>query len=206
MKKWMIYVLIGACAAGMATAEETVPWYKKLFTKNADEETQVIPPAPAVTAPASAPEVKQGQRPALTPEQKERMKAHAQLQQREGAGPRPMMTGEQAEKMKAQREELNKLGAAARNETDPARKEALIAGLRAKLTAIADQRQAENKKRLEKAEQDLPKLKAQIEELEKNKTDRIEKQLQAILSGEPFKAGESGDRKGKKAGKAPVAK
>ncbi len=201
MKKWMMYVLIGACTAGVAVAEDSVPWYKKMFNKSAEEETQVIPQAPAVTpVPAPAPDVQrsEGQRPQLTPEQKEKMKARAaQIQQREGASEklRPQVNPEQAAKMKAQREEILKLGEAARNETDPVKKEALIGQLRAKLTESADKMQAEMKKRLDQAEKELPKLKERLADAEKNKTARIEEQLQKILAGEPLK-GPEGKRPG----------
>lgn len=202
MKKWMMYVLIGACTAGVAVAEDSVPWYKKMFNKSADEETQVIPPAPAVTpapaptpVPAQTPDLQrsEGQRPQLTPEQKEKMKARAaQIQQREGAGEksRPQVNPEQAAKIKAQRDEIMKIGEAARNETDPAKKEELIGQLRVKLTEAADKIQAEMKKRLDQAEKELPKLRERMADAEKNKTARIEEQLQRILAGEPFKGPE----------------
>ena len=218
MKKWMMYVLIGACTAGVAVAEDSIPWYKKMFNKNADEETQVIPPAPAVTpAPAPTPAPVQApnlQRPQLTPEQKEKMKARAaQIQQREGAGEKPhsQVNPEQAAKMKAQREEIMKLGEAARNETDPVKKEELIGQLRAKLTEAADKMQAEMQKRLDQAEKELPKLRERMADAEKNKTARIEEQLQKILAGEPLKGPEGkrpelpADGKHKKAVRPAVA-
>lgn len=197
MKKWMVYGLIGALTAGLAMAEDTVPWYKKLFNKNADEQTQVIPPAPAAPAPAvpvpAVPAVTatpgpkhqvagEGQRPKLTPEQMEKMKALR------GAGDRQQMplSPEKMEKMKAQHEELMRLGEAARNETDPAKKEELVGQLRAKLTEIADKMQAEAKKRLEQAEKEMPKLRERLADAEKNKSARIEEQLQRILAGQPL--------------------
>jgi hypothetical protein len=194
MNKWMIYGLIGALTACLAVAEETVPWYKKLFNQNADEQTQVIPPAPAAqvapTAPvaptpaAPAPEAKRkaaGDRPQLTPEQIEKMKAlrEASGQKREGGGEykRPQPTPEQIEKMKAQHEELMKMGEAARNETDPVKKEILVGQLRAKLTEIADKMQADAKKRLDQVEKELPKLRERIADYENNKAARIEDQV-----------------------------
>jgi hypothetical protein len=225
MKKWMIYGLLGALAACLAVAEETVPWYKKLFNQNADEQTQVIPPAPAAqvtpAAPAPvapAPEVKPkaaGDRPQLTPEQIEKMKAlrEAAGQKREGGGEykRPQPTPEQIEKMKAQHEELMKMGEAARNETDPAKKEILVGQLRAKVTEIADKMQAEAKKRLDQAEKELPKLRERLADAEKNKTTRIEEQVQRILAGQPLaqhegkRPDQSAAGKAKKAPKAPAA-
>ena len=222
MKKWMTIVLISVCTAGLAAAEDTVPWYKKLFNKNADEQTQVIPPAPEVSAPASVPEaprmkrhegLSEEQRQKLTPEQIETMKARkAQMQQREGKeeGQRPKVNPEQMEKMKAAHEALMKLGEAARNETDPAKKEALIGQLRTKLTENADNMLAEQKKRLEQAEKEVPKLKERMADFEKNKSARIEEQVQRILAGEPLKRPEGkrselpGDGKHKKGAKPPV--
>lgn len=172
MNKWMIYGLIGALTACLAVAEDTVPWYKKLFNQNADEQTQVIPPAPAAqvapTEPAPvapAPEVKR--------------KAGGEYK-------RPQLSPEQIEKMKAQHEALMKMGEAARNETDPANKEILIGQLRAKLTEMADKMQADAKKRLDQVEKELPKLKGRIADYENNKAARIEDQVQRILAGQPL--------------------
>ena len=220
MKKWMVVVLTGMFMAGAAMAEDAVPWYKKLFNKNADEQTQVIPPAPAAPAPAApvpeAPNLKrqgagESQRPKLTPEQMEKMKAMR------GAGERQQMplSPEQMakmEKMKAAHEELMKLGEAARSEADPVKKEALIAEIRAKLTAAADKMQAEMKKRLDQAEKELPKLKERMAEAEKNKATRIEEQVQRILSGQPLEMPQGkrpelpGGGKNKKGPKPPVTK
>ena len=195
MKKWMVYGLICAFTAGLAVAENTntVPWYKKLFNKNADEQTQVIPPAPVASAPAPAvskaapaPETPRRE---VTPEQKAKF-----------------------EKMKAQREEIMKLGEAARNETDPAKKDALVAELRAKLTEIADKMQAEAKKRIAQAGEETGKLQQKVADYEKNKPARIEEQVQRILAGQsPYPSegkhsdGASLKKEGKK-GVKPAAK
>ena len=230
MKKWMIYGLISALAACLAIAEDTVPWYKKLFNQNADEQTQVIPPAPAAqVAPAApapiapvpvapAPGIKHkaaGDRPQLTPEQIEKIKAQREAvgQKREGAGEykRPQLSPEQMEKMKAQHEELMKMGEAARNETDPAKKEILVGQLRTKLTEIADKMQAEAKKRLDQVEKELPKLKERIADYETNKAARIEDQVKRILAGQPLvpfdgkRQEQPGAGKAKKGPKAPTA-
>lgn len=227
MKKWMIYGLISTFAACLAVAEETVPWYKKLFNKNADEQTQVIPPAPAAqvapVAPvtpvptAPAPEIKRkaaGERPQLTPEQIEKIKAHREAsgQKREGMGEyqRPQLTPEQIEKMKANHEELMKIGEAARNETDPAKKEVLVGQLRGKLTEMADKMQAEAKRRLDQAEKELPKLRERMADAEKNKAARVEEQVQRILAGQPLapfegKRSEQAGGKAKKDFKAPAS-
>lgn len=190
MKKWMAYMLIGVCAAGAAVAENNIPWWKKPFVKSADEETQVIPPAPAA--------------PVLVAPEPEMPRAP----RREGAaGERLMQINPQAvEKMKAQHEALMKLGEAARNEIDPVKKEVLVNELRAKLTEIADRTLAAQRKRLERAESELPKLRERLANAEKNKEARIEEQLQKILSGEPLKGAEGkrpGDGKQHKKGNKP---
>ncbi len=170
MKKWMTMILVGVFTAGMAVAEtNSVPWYKKIFGKSSDENTQVIPPAPV--APVATPA-------AATP----RMQAREGMVERRGqANP------EQIEKMKAHRDALMKLGEAARNETDPAKKEALIAQIRAKVTEGFDMMQAESKKRLDQAEKEMPKIKEKMAEFEKNKAARIEERVQQIVAGEPMK-------------------
>ena len=200
MKKWMIYGLIGTLAACLAVAEDTVPWYKKLFTQDADEQTQVIPPAPeaqvAPTEPATATPVP------VAPASDVKQKA---------AGDRPQPTPEQMEKMKAQHDELMKMGEAARNETDPANKEILVGQLRVKLTEIADKMQADAKKRLDQVEKELPKLKGRVADYENNKAARIEDQVQRILAGQPLaqhegkRPDQSAAGKAKKAPKAPSA-
>ncbi|NOU35635.1 MAG: hypothetical protein HOO88_02525 [Kiritimatiellaceae bacterium] len=193
MKKWMMMVLIGAVTTGIAVAEEAkAPWYKRLFGMSADEQAQVVPPAPAVSAPVPAP-----------------TKEMPRMQRPDGKveGKRPQIAPEQMEKMKAQREALMKLGEAARNETDPAKKEALVAQLRTKLTADADKRLEELKKRVEQADQEMPKLKERLADAEKNKATRIEEQVQRILKGEPLKNPEGKRPEGaapKKEGKKPA--
>jgi hypothetical protein len=194
MKKWMIAVLVGVCAAGAAIAEDTVPWYKKMFGKSADEQPQVIPPAPETVAPPAqaaqpAPAVKQ--RPQLTQEQIEKLKARKE-------GSPFQVKPEVVEKMKAHHEALMKLGEAARNETDPVKKEALVAELRAKVTEGMEKMLADQKKRLAQAEADLPKLRERLADAEKNKTARIDEQVQRILSGEPMMKHHEGKHPGKK--------
>jgi hypothetical protein len=223
MKKWMIYGLLGALAACLAIAEDSVSWWKKPFVKNADEATQVIPPAAdtqitPVAPAAPVPGIKHkaaGDRPQLTPEQIEKIKAQREAvgQKREGAGEykRPQLSPEQMEKMKAQHEELMKMGEAARNETDPAKKEILVGQLRTKLTEIADKMQAEAKKRLDQVEKELPKLKERIADYENNKAARIEDQVKRILAGQPLaqhdgkRLEQPGAGKAKKGPKAPTA-
>lgn len=214
MKKWILIAFIGTCAAGLVAAEtNNLPWYKKIFNKSADETAPVVEPAPEAAAPAVTPEKPHTQRPNLTPEQIEKMKARkAQMQHREGEGDRPhqMMNPQQMEKMKAVHEEIMKLGEAARNETDPAQKEVLVGQLRTKLTAIADRMLAEQKKRLEQAEKELPKLRERLAASEKNKSARIEDQVNRLLAGEPLmpfdgrQKGKPGEGKLKKGPKPPA--
>lgn len=176
MKKWMMMVLIGSITTGIATAEEAkAPWYKRLFGMSADEQTQVVPPAPVqvpVATPAPVPV------PVATP-------AHGAPRMQRPDG-KPQVTPEQMEKMKAQREALMKLGEAARTETDPAKKEILVGQLRAKVTEMNEKTLAELKKRVEQADQEMPKLKERLANAEKNKAARIEEQVQKILKGEPI--------------------
>jgi len=129
------------------------------------------------------------------------------IQRSEGKGDqRKQLSPEQIEKMKARHEELKKLGDAARNETDPAKKELLVGQLRAKLTQMADERQAEIKKRIDSAEKELPKLKERLAQSEKNKSANIEKKIQRILAGESIEPLKRASKKaGKKDSKAPVA-
>jgi predicted nuclease with TOPRIM domain len=123
-----------------------------------------------------------------------------------GEGKRPQMSPEQKEKMRARHEEIKTLGEAARSETDPAKKEVLVGQLRTKLTEMADERQAEMKKRIDNAEKELPKLQERMTEAEKNKSANIEKQVQRILAGEPIEKPKGASKKaGKKGAKAPAA-
>lgn len=187
MKKWMLMVLIGTCAAGLAVAETNdVPWYKKIFNKSADETAPVVEPAPEVSAPAP---VVGKTRPKLTPEQMKKMKARrAHMQKFEGFGERKhQMNPRQMAKMKAQREALMKLGKAARSETDPAKKKALVAELRTKLTEVSDAIQARAKQRLAAADREIKGLEKRIADYDKNKEARIDEQVRRILAGEPLK-------------------
>lgn len=163
MKKWMNCIVIAGLAAGTASAA----WWPF----GSDKKTEQAP----VPAPVAAPEMPRLQRPEGIA----------------GEHQRVQLTPEQKEKMKAQHEAMMKLGEAARNETDPAKKEALIAQIRAQVTEMAEKGQAEAKKRLEQAEKELPRLKEKMAEAEKNKAARIEEHVQRILAGGPIKGSES---------------
>jgi polyhydroxyalkanoate synthesis regulator phasin len=166
MKNWMNYVMIFGLAANTALAAEG---------GDTNKPAAMVPP-PDVMAPKDGP-----QRPPMTPEQMERIR---EGRKNGGQDRFTRFTPEQMEKMRAQREELMKLGEAARNATDPAAKDALIAQIRTKLNEIADDMQAEGQKRLAEAEDQLEKLKKRLADAEKNRDARIEEQLQRILSGE----------------------
>jgi predicted RNase H-like nuclease (RuvC/YqgF family) len=183
MKKWMNYMAIIGLAAGTASAA----WWPF----GSDKKAEPAPSTPAKVVPATS---------AAAPEA-------SHMQRPEGKGERRVqLSPEQKEKMKARHEELKKLGEAARNETDPAKKEVLIGQLRAKLTAMADERQAEMKKRIDSAEKEMPKLKEKMAAAEKNKSANIEKQVQRILAGEPIEQPKGAQKKeGKKGKKAPAA-
>lgn len=163
MKNWMSYVMIVGLTAGTASAA----WWPF----GGDKEEKPVPP-PAAMEPAG-----EHQRPPMEPEQMDRAKARKDAR----------FSPEQMEKMRAQHQELMKLGEAARNATDPAQKDALVAQIRTKLNEIADDMRADGQKRLEQAEKQLAKLKERMAEGEKNRDARIEEQLQRILSGEPLK-------------------
>lgn len=183
MKKWMNYVLIAGLSAGTASAA----WWP--FGSNENEEQ-----APQ-HAEAPAPE-------------KPRLHRH----ESPGERVRDQLSPEQREKMKAKHEQLMKLGEAIRNETDPAKKEALTEQLRTQLTEIADRIQEEGKKRLEQAEKDMTKLKEKLADAEKNKAARIEEQMKRIIAGEHLKPlgdkhpGKPGNASGKIGPKTPAAK
>ena len=181
MKKWMNYIMVVGLTAGAASAA----WWPF----GSDNKVEQAPVAPATAAPAAAPETSRMQR-----------------TEGKGEGRHSQMSPEQKEKMKARHEELAKLGEAARKETDPAKKEVLVGQLRAKLTAMADERQVEMKKRIDNAEKELPKLKERLAESEKNQSANIEKQVQRILAGEPIERpeGAASKKEGKKGAKAPV--
>ena len=181
MKKWMSYIAVVGLAAGTASAA----WWPF----GSDSKTEQAPAVPVTAVPSATPETAHMQRP-------------------EGKGERHMqLSPEQREKMKARHEELAKLSEAARNETDPAKKEVLVGQLRAKLTAMADERQVEMKKRIDNAENELPKLKERLAESEKNQSANIEKQVQRILAGESTERpeGAASKKEGKKGAKAPAA-
>lgn len=96
----------------------------------------------------------------------------------------PKLSPEQMEKIKAQREAIDRLGEAARNESDPVKKEELIGQLRAELNKAADKMQQMHEKRLQQAEKELGRLRTRMEEAQKNRDPMIEKQIQRILAGE----------------------
>ena len=137
MKKWMACLIIGSFAAGIAAAKEnTVPWYRKLFGKSADEQPAEIPALPVTVEE----EVR-----APVPERKK-----PPVQRREAAGERmrQQASPEQMEQARARAQEMMKLGEAARNETDPVKKEELISQLRVQLNEAADRMQQMHEKRL----------------------------------------------------------
>ncbi len=99
---------------------------------------------------------------------------------------RPRMSEEKRaklQKIRAEREAVHKLAETARNETDPAKKAALVDELRAKLTEGSERMHAGFRKRLEKAEQGVEKMRERLAEAEKNKGQRIEQQVENLLAG-----------------------
>jgi len=113
---------------------------------------------------------------------------------------RPRLSEEQRAAMKAHYEKVQNLSEAARAEADPAKKAELVEQLRAVLTEGAQRMQAQFRKRIEKAEQDLMKMKERLAEGETQMEQRVEEHLQRLLSGEkPERRGGSKQGKGSKA-------
>ncbi len=109
-------------------------------------------------------------------------------------GQRPRLTEEQREKMKAQREAIEKLTEAARAETDPVKKEELISQLRARLTEGAVKMHEMHRKRLERAEIELAKMKERLIDAEENIDQKVEEHLQKLLAGKRPECPEGGPR------------
>ena len=160
MKKSIIYLLLAVFAAGVSVAEDNGSWWKFGFGGSAEEEA-LEPQAPPPEVPRG-----EGRRPDL------RQRKHSQV------------SPEQREKMKAHYEEIHKLAEAARTETDPAKKEQIVGQLRAKLTEGAERMQAEFQKRLENAEKDVAKMRERLQKSQAEMSTRVEEHLQRMLSGE----------------------
>jgi hypothetical protein len=154
-------------AAGLAAAEDGSPWWKLGLGKKKEAVEQ---PAPFQRQQGMRPEGRGGQ---------------GEMQRN-----RPQLNEQQRAQMKAHFEAVQKLAEGVRNETDPAKKAEMTAALRAKLSESAERMQTEFRKRVEKAEADIVKMKKRLEDGEMNKDKRIDEQLQKLLSGEqPFRKG-----------------
>jgi hypothetical protein len=106
----------------------------------------------------------------------------------------PNMNHERMQQMRAERDEIMRLGEAARNETDPAKKEKLVGELRSKLSTVDDQIHEMHQARLEQAEKDLVKLRERMEQAEENREQRIDNMVERILSKEPMGPRDGGGR------------
>ncbi len=157
MKKWILTGLV----AGLTAWNASAAWWP--FGQNRDAEANHAPPSRTESYGNRMQNRRPG-RPRLTEEQREQMKARRR-------------------EMMAQREAVMKLGEAARNETDPVKKEALTDQLRAELNKAADKMHAHHSDRLRKAEKKLDQLRVRMEEAEANRDQMIEKQVERILSG-----------------------
>lgn len=167
MKKSRICLLSAVFAAGVALADDGSPWWKFGFgdeDADAPQEQMQKPQPPQQGGPRF-----EGRRPDM----------HG-MRRSQGAG----LTEEQRAKAKAYYEAVHKLAEAARNETDPVKKEALVEQLRVKLTEGAERMQQEFRKRLEKAEKEVARMRERLNEGEKNMSERVEEHLRKILSGE----------------------
>jgi len=156
MKKWMRYTLITVFMVSSASAA--------IWPFGSDEKTEE---PPAVERPQqSRPDMQRNGQPG---------------NKRDGLkGNNEKRGGE----MKARHNELKSLAVAARSETDPAKKEALIEQIRTKMTAGAEKMQEGFRKRLEKAERDVEKMKQRLADAEKNRDQRVEENIQRLLAGE----------------------
>ncbi len=94
------------------------------------------------------------------------------------------MDPEMMEAMKANHKAIRELGQAARAETDPAKKEELVAQLRTKLGEVGDLMQKKWEERLSQAEERISDLKEKVEYSKANRDALIEEHVQRILSGE----------------------
>jgi hypothetical protein len=168
----MIMILMSAMAAGSVSAAW---WPFGGDSKEVPPEEPMMTPTPE---PRSAPD---------KPRMQQRMNRERDMDMSGRNGDRPrMMNPEQMQKMRAEHKAIMDLGNAARNETDPVKKEELVGQLRVKLNEAADKMQVVYKNRLTKAERELAKLKARMAENEARRDERIEGQIQRILAGEPM--------------------
>ena len=86
--------------------------------------------------------------------------------------------------MKANHKAIRELGEAARAETDPAKKEEIVAQLRTKLGEVNDLMQKKWEERLAQAEERISDLREKVEYSKANRDELIEEHVQRILSGE----------------------
>lgn len=94
------------------------------------------------------------------------------------------MSPEMSEQMRAEHRAIRELGRAAREETDPAKKEELVAQLRSKILEVGDRMQKHREERLSAAEGQLTRLQEQVRTAKRNRERRADEQVQRILSGE----------------------
>lgn len=120
--------------------------------------------------------------------------------QRKPKNPNQHKTHQKSHKLSPEQQEnrqaIIKLGDAARVETDPVKKEELVGQLRVKLNDMFNNMHAMHQKRLEKATKELEQLKQRMTEAEQNREQRIDEQVQRILSGESFRKPEGPGGKG----------
>lgn len=82
-------------------------------------------------------------------------------------------------------EKVNRLAKAAREETDPVKKEERVDELRAVLMEGAEAMMAHFRRRVEDAEQDVAEMRERLEDGEANMEARVEEYLQTLLTCEP---------------------
>lgn len=158
MKRWMIVVLSGFITVGSVSAA--------IWPFGSKEKKE--------TPSAVNPQVKPGEMHRKSPQGfRDRMQRR-----------HPEIREEQRARMKANFKEIQKLVAAARAETDPAKKSERIGQLREKLSEGADRMLAGFSQRLNRAEAEVEKMKQRLAEEVKNKDRKVDEQLQRLLAGE----------------------
>ena len=156
MKRWITVLMVFVFAAGISVADNDGPWWKFGFGGNDKER------------------VENRQSPKHQHKDRDEDKGHHRSQ----------LSDQQRAQMKEQYQAIKKLAEAARSETDPAKKAELTDQLRDKLTENAKNMQKQYRKRIEKAEKELAKMKERLNTGEANLEQRVDEHLQRLLSGE----------------------
>lgn len=93
---------------------------------------------------------------------------------------------EQIERMREERDAIRSMAEAYRDETDPAKQEEIKKKLREHLADIADRMEQAHQRRLDTVREEVNRLEKRAEQARAQREQRIEDQLERILSGEPL--------------------